>query len=968
MKQLITFLFVCLSYVLSAQSLPKTLDVKVYRLDNGLTVWINEDHTAPKAYGMVAVKAGGADCPSTGIAHYFEHIMFKGTERIGTIDYNREKVYLDSISRMYDELALTTQAEGRRAIQNEINRLSIAASRYAIPNDYTNLITKYGGSSLNASTGLDHTLYYNQFTPNAFEQWAELNSERLMHPVFRLFQSELETVYEEKNREDDNYWMALSNKAMEYIFEGHPYSQTVLGTTANLKNPRLSQMMDFFETYYVAGNMGLLISGDVCADEILPIIMRTFGRIRSGTAPKRNFPAPEPFNGVITHELKMPFPLVKGTALIFRGIPVNHPDAPAVDIMERILHNYRTGLLDGYLLSGEFVLVENMSTRFTNAGIIGWYVMPKIFGKSVDKTNQLILSQMNRLKTGEYDDALIESVKMDLKKQFVTNLESLEGRTYHMANVFCSGGEWNDYLQQYSAYDLITKEDISLVAKEYLTDNYMQFTKKKGTYPSDKLSKPGYKPIPAQNKDAVSGFAVHLDTLPFQQLQPRLLDYEKDAEKSVLTHQATLYSCNNPLDDIFTLSFQFRKGTLADRTLSILPRSIVKFGTDSLSNSQFRSALQKIGSTITLSTSSYSTTVTVTGFDAHIHETIALLQHYLTRMTPDEKVMKQIPMDIRTEKAETMASPGSVAGLMWKYALFGRLANSFLDLTGQEAKKISAAKALTLFHELLHNVPCDISYCGTLSSEVLSGKLRPLLDCAFAKGTAPSNNPMEADRNYPARETILYDRPIVLAYDFPKARQVQICAYIAGKPLSGNNDRIRAEMLTNYLSGDMHSLLFQEIREFRSLAYSVSAKVNYSAPADEKPWIATIVALSTQNDKMGEAITVLDSILFQLPLQEHRFNKVVETLPFYANQQYPFFRDVAKEVAGDYFSGYYEPLFNTLEQTLKETSFSDFCSFYDDCIRNRTIVYIVVGDKRRMDLEGLSHFGDIKWVTDTELQ
>ena len=233
----------------SQASQPEALKVKTFTLSNGMTVWINEDHSQPTAYGAVVVKAGAKDCPETGIAHYFEHMMFKGTDKIGTIDYAAEKPYLDSIAVKYDELAETTDEEERKAIQMEINRLNIKASDYAIPNEYNNLITQCGGSGLNAYTSMDVTVYHNEFVSSYFEQWAELNSERIMNPVFRLFQSELETVYEEKNRSDNQELSAFSNMILSEGYKGTQYACPVIGTTEYLKNPRLNQMKEFFEKY-----------------------------------------------------------------------------------------------------------------------------------------------------------------------------------------------------------------------------------------------------------------------------------------------------------------------------------------------------------------------------------------------------------------------------------------------------------------------------------------------------------------------------------------------------------------------------------------------------------------------------------------------------------------------------------------------------------------------------------------------
>ena len=231
--------FACCSYQSQAEDL-NALKVKEYRLENGLTVWLNEDHSQPKVFGAVVVKAGAKDCPDTGIAHYFEHMMFKGTDRIGTLDYESEKVLLGSIAMKYDELA--------------INRL----------------INRFGGSGLNAATSYDATIYFNTFSPQYMVQWAEINSERLINPVFRLFQSELETVYEEKNMYGDFIGGQVMDTLMARYFGPHPYAYPIIGSTKNLKNPRLTEMHKFFEDYYVASNMALILSGDFDAQQVMP--------------------------------------------------------------------------------------------------------------------------------------------------------------------------------------------------------------------------------------------------------------------------------------------------------------------------------------------------------------------------------------------------------------------------------------------------------------------------------------------------------------------------------------------------------------------------------------------------------------------------------------------------------------------------------------------------------------------------
>ena len=237
-----TLIFIGL-FSLIAGTIPAQIDplkVETYKLDNGLTVYLNADHTMPMIHGMVLVKGGGKRDPkdATGIAHYFEHIMFKGTNQLGTINYGGEKPYLDSISILYDDLGKTKDEKKRIEIQQEINRISIKAADYAIPNEFNKILSEMGGKGVNASTGYEYINYYNSFPSNQIEKWLEVYSHRFIQPVFRLFQSELETVYEEKNMYADDALNTFFEKFMEKFYKNSPYGQqTILGSSEHLKTP-----------------------------------------------------------------------------------------------------------------------------------------------------------------------------------------------------------------------------------------------------------------------------------------------------------------------------------------------------------------------------------------------------------------------------------------------------------------------------------------------------------------------------------------------------------------------------------------------------------------------------------------------------------------------------------------------------------------------------------------------------------
>ncbi|HPO30928.1 MAG TPA: insulinase family protein [Candidatus Hydrogenedentes bacterium] len=247
------------------------LKVKAFRLDNGLEIYISENHEEPRVYAEIAVRAGSKDDPddATGLAHYMEHLLFKGSRQLGTVDYNQEKPLLDQIRELYDARFTEKDPARREQLLLEINRVSEEAARWAIPNELDRVYRALGAKGLNAHTWHEEVVYKVDLPANRLEQWAMIESDRFAHPVFRLFQTELETVYEEMNRALDSKARVIQYAVDAAMFKRHPYGQKpTLGTVEHLKNPCISRLESFYETWYVPNNMAIFLSGDLRADEV----------------------------------------------------------------------------------------------------------------------------------------------------------------------------------------------------------------------------------------------------------------------------------------------------------------------------------------------------------------------------------------------------------------------------------------------------------------------------------------------------------------------------------------------------------------------------------------------------------------------------------------------------------------------------------------------------------------------------
>ena len=941
--------FACCSYQSQAEDL-NALKVKEYRLENGLTVWLNEDHSQPKVFGAVVVKAGAKDCPDTGIAHYFEHMMFKGTDRIGTLDYESEKVLLDSIAMKYDELAMTEDTVARARLQKEINELSIRSSEYVIPNEFNRLINRFGGSGLNAATSYDATIYFNTFSPQYMVQWAEINSERLINPVFRLFQSELETVYEEKNMYGDFIGGQVMDTLMARYFGPHPYAYPIIGSTKNLKNPRLTEMHKFFEDYYVASNMALILSGDFDAQQVMPILEKAFSRIRSGNAPKQEKVMLPPFNGRETMKVKFPIPFIKAMGLGFRGVSANHEDQVALNIAVNLLNNSNgTGYLDKLMVEHKLMGALAINESMNEAGILAVAIMPKLLIQSYSSAEKMVWDEINRVKNGDFSDEMFNSLKLEQKRQYASSLENIDSRATIMMNLFSQGKSWNDYLNEVARIESITKEDVVRVAQKYFSNNYLCVTKSTGKYPKDNLPKPAFSPVVPRNADASSSYAKQLEKIPEQQVAPRIIDFEKDVKTSKLTPLVTLYTTPNPLNDIFTLNISYGIGALEQPELMQLTNYLQLLGTESLSFEQFRSRLQSIGSTLAFDVTPDAFVMKVTGFDNHIDETMELVGDFIRHAKADDKKLRQIVDDAKVSEKAFFKSGDNVASALLEQVKYGDQSRYLRKLSLSQIKKLKGKDMLAIYDKV-RSVQCDLHYCGTLPVEKVIGTIRQHLP--LERTTVASNSPYY-------RELKQYDRPTVFFIDMPDMAQRIVYGYVKGDPVDDKASRHASRLFSVYFGGDMSSLMFQEIREFRSFAYRTSGRYQLPNHAHKGTAGSFTAMLSTQSDKTLDALGVLDSLIREMPLKPERMEAVKQTLVNRINNDYPPFRNLSEKVASTRMEGFDRDPAEEFLRDIATMDMQDISRFYREQISGRPVVYVIAGNRKHIDMKKLAKYGTI---------
>ena len=932
---------------LNAQNNP--LEVKQFELSNGMQVWLNQDKSQPIVYGAVVVRAGAKDCPDTGHAHYLEHLLFKGTEELGTVDYEAEKVWLDSIALCYDRLSTLTNDDDRKAIQKEINRLSKKAADFAIPNEFTRLIARFGGTGLNAGTSYDYTYYYNTFSPQYIEQWAELNSHRMINPVFRLFQGELETVYEEKNRGADNTIQAPLFEMIKEFSGSNPYSYQVIGSTENLKNPRLGEMMDFFNKYYVGCNMGLILSGDIDFDGLQPLLERTFGRIRRGDKPEKAPVEVEPFTGIREVKIKAEIPLIKIAVYAFNGPTDSEKDAPALDLATGLLTNsFSSGLMDSLVTGHKMLLAGAMRVpMFNEMGITGFAVVPNLPFGSLPKAEKLCWEQVRKIQNGQFSDSEVEALKLETARNAQQALETIAGRSDQMVSVMTQGRSWDEYLAQVDAIRSITRDDIIRVANKYFTDKYIRFEKVMGSYPKDNVAKPDIDPVVPQHAGESSEYAKRLEAMPVRDVAPRLVDMQRDVQRLNVTPHVKMYYKENPVNDLFRLTLRVTRGSQDDPVVPHVASFMNTLGTDSLSVQQLSKAWQALGTTLTIDSGNHSFDITISGYEDRLEESLKLLRHFIDHAVPDKDSFKELLQGIDLEK-QTFFSGGTsnIMTAMQYRVMYGANSIYLNQLDKKELKAVGMKGLMQKFSDLMDH-EYSVLYSGRKPAGEVAAALARRLDLGRA---VKSEDWVRVDYSG-------YDTPTVFFYDLPGSRQMQMVTYQAFDRPQNGQEKAALEVLGEYFGGGMFSLMFQEVREFRAMAYSAHGYTSYPDPAYPNDKAIFVTNLGTQADKSLSAIQLVDSLIRTLPIKENALESARYAIVADANNDYPTFRSLPSIVQGYDRLGYTADPDKDVLDNISSIDSAALRTYYEKSVAPTPLTWIIVGDRKTLPMDEIARYG-----------
>jgi predicted Zn-dependent peptidase len=467
--------------LLLAQSL-QDFEKKVtsFTLPNGLQFLVIERHDAPVVSFHTYVNAGSVDDPSgsTGIAHMFEHMAFKGTSAIGSKNWIKEKAALDAIETAYDKL----EAERNKGFRSDAARIasleaslkdSIAtADSFVEPNVFDRIVESNGGVGMNAGTSEDSTQYFFSFPSNRLELWFLLESERFLHPVLREFYKERDVVREERRMRTESSPQGLLVEALQATaFQAHPYHVSGIGWGTDIETFRRADAEAFFKKYYVPGNLVISIAGDVDPATAKRLATRYFGRIPAGPTPPLVRTAEPPQVG--EKRVKVASPSQPLLVIGYTRPDQYSPDAPVLDVLGELLSGGRTGIL-----YKDMVRDRQISLAAQGIPAFPGSKYPSLFlffsvpagGHSAEDNEKAFDAIIQQMKTQPVDAASLARVKTKLRANLIEGLDDNSGLAETLASYQAAYGDWRKVFTELEDYNKVTAADVQRVAQKYFVE------------------------------------------------------------------------------------------------------------------------------------------------------------------------------------------------------------------------------------------------------------------------------------------------------------------------------------------------------------------------------------------------------------------------------------------------------------------------------------------------------------------
>ena len=928
------------------------MKTRIYTLRNGLKVYLSRYEDAPRLHILTTVKAGGKNDPkdNTGLAHYLEHMMFKGNKYFGTLDYNKEKPILDSIELFFNDYSKIKDPTERKKFYKRIDSISNFASTYAIAGEYDKLISQIGGKKLNAGTHNDYTVYTVDIPSNEIGRFLEIEGLRFQQIVNRLFHTELEAVYEEKNRALDNDSRKSYEEMMSKLFPNHPYgTQSVLGTVNHLKNPSITEIKSYFDTYYSPNNMSIAISGDLDYNSTIKLIDKNFGNLKSN----KNLPVWKKVNenkieNIIRSEIYGPSE--ENLEIGFRFNGIGSYEHMMILLVDMILNNRKAGLIDLNLMQNQLVLNAGSTiVPYEDYCIHYLYGKPKK-GQDLTEVESLIVNQIDLIKNGEFDEWLIEAVINDYKINMIKSYESNYSRARAMSRAFVYYDDnWAERIRLFDKMMSITKKDIIDFVKKNYGNNYVAVFKKTGIDKNlVKIVKPSITKVNL-NRNKKSDFFKKINDTKVEKIEPIFLDFDKDLQFEKLNNIPIIYKKNEENDFFeFTYLFEFGKNSLP--LLPLTSEFIPFVGSNNLSSKDLQKEFYKIGCNYSVRSTDDETYIKISGLDKYMERAIELFEEIMKNPVSNKQDLDKLIDRILKKRINQKKDKRVILQTaLFNYAKYGK-DNPFTNvLSENELKNLNIDDINNLIISLF-NYPHQILYYGKRNINSLKSiitKYHSVNENFISVPKASSFVELPTIKN-----KVFWTDFDMVQTEFMLLNRLD---------LLDNKLTSKIQLYNNYFGSGMGSIVFQEIREAQGLAYSVGA--SYRQATKKNQFDQMLAYVGTQSDKQKEAMKSINNLINNLPKSDELFNiakaSIINTLESE--------RITKSSIIWKYISLQKKGLdvderINMYDE-ISNLNLSDLEFFHKNYIKNKKFNTILIGKKGKIDFRDLKKYGEIEEVS-----
>jgi predicted Zn-dependent peptidase len=933
------------------------MKARFYTLKNGLTVVLSVNKKEPRISVKIPVRAGSNTDPKdhTGLAHYLEHLLFKGTDKFGTLDWAKEKPLLDQIDGLYEQYNHTTDSAKRKEIYRQIDKVSGEASKYAIANEYDKLMAAMGAQGTNAHTWVEETVYEEDIPANALNKFLTVQAERFRNPILRIFHTELEAVYEEKNRSLDNDGSKANEAMYAGLFPTHNYGQqTTIGTIEHLKNPSLNAIRDYYYKYYVPNNMAIVLVGDLDPDATIKMLDEKFSYMKPKPIDEYK-PAQE--KALVGPVVKEVFgPSAESLRIGYRTAGADTRDELLADLLSSVLSNGKAGLLDLNLNKQQKLLGANAGVRpFKDYGIFILLASPKQ-GQTLEQAKDLLMEQIDIVKKGNFDESLIKSIVSNEKLAQLQGIENNDNRASIITDVFIKskGLGWKNAAAQQDEMAKVSKKELVEFANKFFADNnYVIIYKRKGVDKNIvKVDKPTITPVET-NAGKQSPFVKQVNDMPLLPVKPVFLDFNKDLQKSKAGKADVLYVQNKD-NSLFRLYYKFNIGSYNNKLLPLALQYLQFLNTDKYTAEQISKEFYNLACNYNINAGTEESMASITGLQENFDKAVSLFEYLIKNCKEDDAALEGLKNRLAKSRTNSKLNKAAIIGALRSYGIYGAKNPTNYTLTDAEIKNLKAADLVAILHGMLNNEHKIIYYGPQALPAFTSNIVKIHTVPAIWAATTPA---VKFDRIRQTKNEVLF-----ADYDMVQAEIYWLRTldnYDAKKEATVN-------LFNGYFgAGSMGAIVFQTIRESKALAYSTGAVLQ--TPAKKEDPYAFLAYVGTQADKLNEAIVGMNELLNDLPKNEQSLSdakksmvKDLETerisndniiFTYLANQKKGIDYDLRKDIYAQAGS----------------LTFDDLKKLHNSSISQKPFTYTIVASEKKVKMEDLKKYGEVKKLSLEEL-